>query len=153
MGPAIGSALFVLVGPAVELGLGPWVITGFRVGDDLPGAWPLRALGAVLVLAGLAVLADAFVRFAADGRGTPSPLAPPRRAVTTGVYRWARHPMYAATTAALVGEALLLRQPVLLAVAAAYAATLSVLVWRFEEPLLRRRFGADWRSAPARREP
>lgn len=146
MGPLIGSALFVFVGPAVELGLGPWVITGFAVGDDLPGAWPLRALGAVLVLAGLAVLADAFVRFARDGLGTPSPLAPPRRPVTTGVYRHLRHPMYVATSVALAGEALLLRQPVLLVVAAAYAATLAVLVRRFEEPLLRRRFGDSWRD-------
>jgi protein-S-isoprenylcysteine O-methyltransferase Ste14 len=138
--PRLGSALFVLVGPALELVVGPWALTGLRIGDDLPAAWPLRALGGVLIVVGVAVLADAYVRFARDGLGTPSPLAPPRRLVTSGVYRHLRHPMYLATTAALVGEALLLRQVILLAAAAAYGATLAALAHWWEEPLLRRRF-------------
>jgi len=147
-GPALGSALFVFVGPAVELGVGPLVLTGFRVGDDLPGAWILRASGVVLVLGGLTVLADAFARFASEGRGTPSPLAPPQRPVSGGVYRWVRHPMYMATTAALAGEALFLRQPILLAAAGLYGTTLAALVHLREEPLLRRRFGEHWRHGP-----
>lgn len=147
----LGSALFVLVGPAVELALGPWVLTGFEVGDDLPDAWPLRGLGALLVAGGLAVLVDAFVRFAREGHGTPSPLAPPRHPVRGGVYGWVRHPMYAATTAALAGEALLLRQPILLAAAALYAGTLAAMVRFYEEPLLRRRFGERWRDKTADR--
>jgi protein-S-isoprenylcysteine O-methyltransferase Ste14 len=138
--PRLGSALFVLVGPAVELIVGPWALTGLRIGDDLPAAWPLRTLGAALIVGGLVVLADAYLRFARDGLGTPSPLAPPRRLVVSGVYRHLRHPMYVATTAALVGEALLLRQAILLVAAGAYGATLAALAhWR-EEPLLRRRF-------------
>jgi protein-S-isoprenylcysteine O-methyltransferase Ste14 len=136
--PRLGSALFVLVGPALELVAGPWALTGLRVGDDLPAA--LRPVGLVLIVAGVAVLADAYVRFARDGLGTPSPLAPPRRLVVTGVYRLARHPMYAATTAALVGEALLLRRAILLAAALAYGITLFALARWWEEPLLRRRF-------------
>jgi protein-S-isoprenylcysteine O-methyltransferase Ste14 len=148
-GPVAGSLLFVLAGPAVELVLGPWALTGLHVGDDLPAAWPLRALGAVLLVAGIAVLADAFVRFAREGEGTPSPLAPPRRLVDGGVYRHLRHPMYVATTAAIAGEGLLLRQPILLAAAAAYGATLAALVRWWEGPLLRRRFGAAY-DAPRR---
>jgi protein-S-isoprenylcysteine O-methyltransferase Ste14 len=146
-GPVLGSLLFVLAGPAVELGLGPWALTGLHVGDDLPAAWPLRALGAALVVAGLAVLADAFVRFARDGEGTPSPLAPPRRLVEAGVYRHLRHPMYVATTAAIAGEGLFLRQPILLVAAAAYGGTLAALAHWWEEPLLRRRFGTAYDSA------
>ena len=138
MDPRLGSALFVLVGPAVELVIGPWALTGFRVGDDLPAA--LQPLGAVLIAAGVAVLADAYVRFAREGLGTPSPLAPPRRLVVSGVYRYARHPMYIGTTTALVGEAFLLRRAILLVAAAAYGATLAALAHWWEEPLLRRRF-------------
>ena len=138
MDPRLGSALFVLVGPAVELVIGPWALTGLRVGDDLPPT--LQPLGAVLIAAGVAVLVDAYVRFAREGLGTPSPLAPPRRLVVSGVYRFARHPMYVATTAALVGEAFLLRQAILLVAAAAYGATLAALAHWWEEPLLRRRF-------------
>ena len=94
----------------------------------------------MLIAAGVAVLVDAYVRFARDGLGTPSPLAPPRRLVVSGVYRLARHPMYIATTAALVGEAFLLRRAILLVAAAAYGATLAALAHWWEEPLLRRRF-------------
>ncbi|MCW2989922.1 MAG: isoprenylcysteine carboxyl methyltransferase [Solirubrobacterales bacterium] len=144
--PVLGSALFVLVGPVFELVLLPLVLTGLTTGDDLPAAWPLRALGAVLLAAAVAVLADAFVRFAREGEGTPSPLAPPVRPVRGGVYGRMRHPMYAAATAGLAGEALLLRRPILLAAAALYALTMAVLVRYYEEPLLRRRFGEHWRS-------
>jgi protein-S-isoprenylcysteine O-methyltransferase Ste14 len=135
------------VGPVVELGVGPFVLTGgFAVGDDLPGAWPPRALGALLLAGALAVLAGAFVRFAREGGGTPSPLAPPRRPVRGGVYRRVRHPMYAATVVGLGGEALLLRQPILLAAAALYALTMALLVRYAEEPRLRQRFGERWRN-------
>jgi protein-S-isoprenylcysteine O-methyltransferase Ste14 len=136
--PRLGSALFVLVGPAVELVVGPWALTGLRVGDGLPAA--LQPLGVVLIAAGVAVLVDAHVRFAREGLGTPSPLAPPRRLVVSGVYRFVRHPMYVATTVALVGEAFLLRQSILLGAAAAYGLTLGALAHWWEEPLLRRRF-------------
>jgi protein-S-isoprenylcysteine O-methyltransferase Ste14 len=140
----VGTALFVLTVPVVELVVGPWVLTGFDVGDSLPAA--LQPVGVVLLVAALVVLADAYLRFAREGEGTPSPLAPPRRLVVTGVYRWARHPMYIATTVALIGEALLLRQAVLLLAAVAYGAALAALARWWEEPLLRKRFrGYDQR--------
>ena len=134
----MGTFLFVVTVPAVELVVGPWALTGFDVADGLPAA--LQPVGAVALVLALIVLADAYVRFAREGQGTPSPLAPPRRLVVGGVYRYARHPMYLATTAALVGEALLLRQTILLAAAAAYGAALFALARWWEEPLLRRRF-------------
>jgi protein-S-isoprenylcysteine O-methyltransferase Ste14 len=144
--PGLGTALFLLVGPAVELGLAPFVLTGFETGDDLPGAWPLRALGGLLLAGALVLLAAALVRFAREGGGTPSPLAPPVRPVRGGVYRWLRHPMYVASTAGLVGEGLLLRQPILLVGAGLFAATMAAMARYVEEPLLRRRFGERWRS-------
>ena len=137
-------ALFVLTVPVVELVVGPWALTGFDVGDGLPAA--LQPVGAGVLVLALAVLFDAYVRFAREGQGTPSPLAPPRRLVVGGAYRWVRHPMYIATTAALVAEAFLLRQPVLLVAALAYGIALGALAHWWEEPLLRKRFsGYDQR--------
>jgi protein-S-isoprenylcysteine O-methyltransferase Ste14 len=145
-GAILGSALFVLIGPGLEAGVGPWLLTGMHVSDDLPGWWPLRAAGAGLVLAGLAGLAGALARLAVEGRGTPSPAAPPRRLVIRGVYRHVRHPMYVATAAVIAGEGLLLRQPVLLAAAAVYLAATATLGRVREEPLLEARFGPAYRE-------
>ena len=132
------AALLALSFPVVELVLGPWALTGFHMGDDLPRFFVVP--GVVLLVLALVVLADAHVRLIIDGKGTPSPLAPPVRLVRSGVYRFARHPMYVATTVALVGEALLFRRAVLLVAAGAYAVTLFALARWWEEPLLRRRF-------------
>ena len=115
--------------PVVELVVGPWALTGFEGGDDLPAA--LRVPAAVLLVLSVVVLVDAYVRLA---------LAPPGRLVRSGVYGWVRHPMYLAATAALVAEAFVLRRAVLLAAAAAYGVAVFALARWWEEPQLRRRF-------------
>ena len=122
-------AFLPLFVPVVELIVGPWVLTGFEGGDDLPAV--LRAPGVVLLVASVAVLVDAYVRLA---------LAPPGRLVRSGVYRWGRHPMYLAATAALVAEAFVLRRGVLLAAAGAYGVAVFALARFWEEPQLRRQF-------------
>ena len=138
----LGSFGFFLIGPGLAAGAGPALLTGgFEVGDGLPDATALRVLGVVLIVAGLAVVIHAYARFALDGIGTPSPMAPPRELVVTGAYRYVRNPMYVATAAVIVGEGLLLRQPILLVAAVVYCAALAVLGIKFEEPLLRARFG------------
>ena len=147
----LGSLGFFLIGPGLEAGVGPWLLTGgFETGDGLPDSVVLRILGVVLIVAGLAVVIHAYARFALDGIGTPSPMAPPRELVVSGAYRFVRNPMYVATAAVIVGEGLLLRQPVLLVAAAVYCIALALLGRRFEEPLLQSRFGAayeDYRAA------
>jgi protein-S-isoprenylcysteine O-methyltransferase Ste14 len=146
---AIGSAIFFLLGPGLEAGVGPWLLTsGFEVRDEWPPA--VRVLGVALIAGGLAVVVAAFVRFVADGAGTPSPVAPTERLVVRGAYRFVRNPMYVATAAIIVGEGLVLGQPILLAGASVYVAVMAALVRLREEPLLRERFGApydDYRRA------
>ncbi len=68
--------------------------------------------------------------------------------------------MYLAVAAAIVGQALILGQPILLPYAAAFALTVAAFVYWYEEPTLRRRFGEQYeayrRGVPAwwpRREP
>ena len=68
-----GSVIFFLAAPGVVAGLLPWWLTGWRM---MPAWLPLRMLGALLVLAGVAFLVHAFGRFVAEGRGTPAPIAP-----------------------------------------------------------------------------
>jgi protein-S-isoprenylcysteine O-methyltransferase Ste14 len=100
--------------------------------------------GALLLAAGAIVVVSAFVRFVVEGLGTPAPVAPTERLVVGGLYRWVRNPMYVAVTAMIVGQALLLGQPVLLAWAAVFLATTATFVRVHEEPALHRRYGAQY---------
>jgi protein-S-isoprenylcysteine O-methyltransferase Ste14 len=134
--------VFFAVAPAVVAGLVPWLLTGWRSGT---GYGPLpRALGAVLLVAGAAVLLHAFGRFVVEGAGTPAPVAPTERLVVGGLYRYVRNPMYLAVLAAIVGQALLLGRPVLFAYAVVVAAAFVAFVRGYEEPTLARRFGAQY---------
>jgi protein-S-isoprenylcysteine O-methyltransferase Ste14 len=141
---AAGSVAFFLAGPGLEAGVGPWLLVQVA-GSDLDG-WPagLRVLGVVLMVAGLAVLADVFVRFVADGAGTPSPAAPAQRLLARGAFAHLRHPMYVATATVIAGEALAFAQPILLVGALAYVAAMVTLAGALEDPRLARRFGAEY---------
>ena len=150
---AVGSAAFFLVGPGIMTGLIPWLLTGWQVREPLPYWAPLRVIGVILLVAGLIVLIQAFVRFVMEGFGTPVPVAAPERLVVGGVYRYVRNLMYVAILAATVGQALLLGQLGLLLYAAAFWLIAAAFVRSHEEPALTRRFGADYeayrRAVPA----
>jgi len=141
---AAGSIVFFLAGPGLEAGVGPWLLVRV-VGSEIDG-WPTaaRVLGALLMIAGIATLADVFARFVGDGAGTPSPAAPTAHLLVGGAFRHLRHPMYVATATVIAGEALLFAQPVLLLAAAAYLIAMATLAHAVEEPRLARRFGASY---------
>lgn len=141
---ALGSSLFFALAPAVVAGLVPWLITDWEVGEEL---WPpLRVLGGLLLVAGVAFLVHAFGRFVVEGLGTPAPVAPPQRLVVGGVYRYVRNPMYLAVLAAIAGQALLLGRLALVIYGAAVGAVFFAFVRWYEEPGLRRRFGAEYEA-------
>ena len=150
-----GTALFFILAPGAVAGLVPWWLTGWRVRHPRPSwAWaPLRMVGVALLAAGVVVLVHAFVRFVAEGVGTPAPVAPTRRLVVGGLYRYVRNPMYLAVVATIVGQALALAQPALLGYAAAVGAAMVTFVHGYEEPTLRGQFGAQYqvyqRAVPA----
>ncbi len=112
----------------------------------LPAAAAVRVLGAALLVLALPILVGAFVRFVRDGLGTPAPVAPAEHLVVTGAYRYVRNPMYLAVLGGIVGQALLLGQPRLLGYAAIVAVLVVAFVKLYEEPVLRRRFGAAYQA-------
>jgi protein-S-isoprenylcysteine O-methyltransferase Ste14 len=150
---AVGSLIFLVVEPGTVAGLGPWLVTRWVVRASPLASLPLQVLGAVLVLVGAAALLHAFGRFVLEGLGTPAPVAPPERLVVGGLYRYVRNPMYVAVLATIIGQALLLWQPVLLLYAAVVAGLMATFVYGYEEPALRQRFGAEYevyrRAVPA----
>ncbi len=138
---AAGSLVFLLLAPGVTAGLVPWLLTGWHARHRL---LPLQVAGTLLLVAGIVVLVEAFARFVFEGLGTPAPVAPTKRLVVGGLYRYVRNPMYLAVTATIVGQALLLGRPELLLYALVFLAVVVAFVRGYEEPKLQRQFGAEY---------
>src|SRR2546421_8698459 len=143
---AAGSAAFFVLAPGVVAGLVPWWLTGWQVRQPLPYWAPLRVAGAALIAAGTSVLVHAFVRFVVEGIGTPAPVAPTERLVVGGLYRYVRNPMYVAVLGAILGQALLLAQPVLLTYGVLAGVAMVAFVRWYEEPTLVRHYGAQYEA-------
>jgi protein-S-isoprenylcysteine O-methyltransferase Ste14 len=140
---ALGSLIFLAVAPGVVAGLIPWSLTGWQME---PASRAVRAAGVVLIALGVGFLLHSFARFVIEGLGTPAPVAPTERLVVGGVYRYVRNPMYLAVGATIVGQALLLGQPELLAYAAAFGVLALCFVRLYEEPTLARQFGESYEA-------
>lgn len=141
--PWLSSLVHYIAAPGVVIGLLPWLLTGWQ--PESP-AWPptVRVLAALMIAVGVAIVTAEFVRFVREGDGSPAPVAPTRRLVTGGLYRYIRNPMYVGVVAAIVGQGLLLSSPVLLIYGAFIALIVSMFVHWYEEPTLRSTYGSDY---------
>jgi protein-S-isoprenylcysteine O-methyltransferase Ste14 len=121
-----------------------WLLEGTGARPASTGPWQVG--GMILTGAGAIVLVWTVLAFALVGKGTPVPLDPPRRLVVTGPYRFVRNPMYLAAGAVLLGAAAFYRSWAIAAYCAALLGAVSVFVVKYEEPTLRRLFGADYEA-------
>ena len=142
----LGSAIFLVIAPGTLAVLIPRWITRWQFQPPLLGFSGFRFLGVVLIVLGLPVLLDSFARFALQGLGTPAPVAPPRRLVVTGFYRYVRNPMYVAVLSLIFGQGLLFGSVRLLEYGLAIWAAFFLFVLAYEEPALRSSFGADYKE-------
>lgn len=110
----------------------------------------LQLVGMVVAVAGLVLAGWCVLAFAVIGKGTPAPFDPPRRLVVRGPYRFVRNPMYIGGGLALVGAAVFYESGRLLAYAALFFLAAHLFVIGYEEPTLRRMFGADYEAYTAR---
>ena len=145
-GALVGSAIFLVIAPGGIAVLVPYWISGWRIGPPLPGLPALRVVGGALIALGIPGLLDSFARFALDGLGTPAPVAPPRRLVVTGLYRYVRNPMYVSLESLIVGQGLLFGSVDVLEYGCATWLGFQLFVLLYEEPTLRAKFGADYQQ-------
>lgn len=148
---AIGSFVFFWLAPGTVAGLIPYWLTDWRAQSLLAGMWSVQMLGGVG--AGVAIVVACFWRFAREGRGTPAPIAPTETLIVSGLYRYVRNPMYVGVLTTLGGQALLFGSRALVIYAAGVWLLFHAFVLIYEEPRLRRRYGAayDRYSAKVRR--
>ena len=142
---------FTVLLPGFILAYAPywWIITPGRVA----AGWPpdvARAPALLAIALGFSLYAICAWRFATEGLGTPAPWDPPRRLVTGGLYRWTRNPMYVGIVLALLGESWLFASRAQVVYAVCVAAGFHARVLLYEEPVLRKLFGAAFDEYCAR---
>ena len=140
----LGSSLFLALAPGSVAGVFPYLLGLWHWGPALFAVGATRGLGGLLILVGLPVLLDSFLRFALEGRGTPAPVLPPERLVVSGLYRFVRNPMYVAVCTVLFGEFLLTGNLGLLGYSLIVLLAFHVFVIVYEEPTLARHFGEQY---------
>jgi protein-S-isoprenylcysteine O-methyltransferase Ste14 len=139
----LSSLLWTILLPGVVSGYVPWSFFGVRdTVVDL--ASPLQLLGLLFIFAGAALLVTCIVEFARSGRGTLSPVDPPKHLVVRGLYRYVRNPMYLGVTAILLGELLLTRSGALALYWLIWFVMVNAFVIGYEEPTLRVQFGESY---------
>jgi protein-S-isoprenylcysteine O-methyltransferase Ste14 len=139
-----GSAIFLVIAPGTVMILVPWWISHWHIAAPLLGFSPFRVIGALLMVAGLPVLLDSFARFALQGLGTPAPIAPPSHLVVTGLYRYVRNPMYVAGVLIISGQGLFFGNLQVLEYVLVVWLLFHLFVLFYEEPVLHRKFGAEY---------
>jgi protein-S-isoprenylcysteine O-methyltransferase Ste14 len=140
LGTVVGAPLFI--GSVIVYV--PYTITGWRPAPPLLGWAPTRWIGAALALLAVPLLVDFCVRFVREGHGTPMPMAPPRRLVISGPYRFVRNPGYLAALAVVAGQGLWFASAGVLLYALVVAGIFHVFVVAVEEPALHASFGAEY---------
>jgi protein-S-isoprenylcysteine O-methyltransferase Ste14 len=141
------SVVVSLAVGAAFLALWFWLLPrwlGFQVETGEAARW--RRLAAVPSALGFAVALRCIWDFGWTGRGTPAPMVPPQRLVVVGFYRYVRNPMYVGFAAGWIGLWVIFGHPnpVAIGVTLAVALAVHLFVVFYEEPTLRRKFGADY---------
>jgi protein-S-isoprenylcysteine O-methyltransferase Ste14 len=141
----VGTVVFLLLAPGIVAGMIPAAITGWRIPWAGGLASPIVIPAAALILGGVLVLLDAFIRFArADG--TPAPPIPTGHLVVAGPYRYVRNPMYLAVLALILGQAMLFGSPGALIWALVVLVAVVLFVLLYEQPTLELEYGDEYRQ-------
>src|SRR2546429_947102 len=127
-----------------------WILPGWLGFHVEPfssgGAARWRWIAVTPSVPGFAVALRCVWDFGRAGHGTPAPIAPPKRLVVVGFYRYVRNPMYVGFLAGWTGLWVVFGRCNLAAIAVACLVVLGVhlFVLGYEEPTLRRMFAAEY---------
>jgi protein-S-isoprenylcysteine O-methyltransferase Ste14 len=118
-----------------------------RLGLDLLSPSPASLIvGAILLVVGLFFALWSIIIQFTHGRGTPLPMMPTQRLITSGPFQYCRNPMTLGTITAYLGLGIAAATIVGLMLVTAFAVILLVYLKRMEEEELAERFGDEYRA-------
>lgn len=146
---ALRHVLAILILPTtVTIVVPRWILRAYASADSrwpaTTASWIPRSLGALLVIAGLALVGWCVSLFWRIGKGTLAPWDPTKQLVAVGPYRYTRNPMITGVCTILAGEALTIGSWRLALWAATFIGFNHVYFLLSEEPGLERRFGESY---------
>lgn len=137
------TVVFTILAPGfVTVGV-PYLLLGPRAEFEIG---LLRFVGGLPIALGAATYLWCAWDFVFTGCGTPAPIDPPKVLVATGPYRLVRNPMYVAVGLVLGSEAILFQSYKLVVYALLAWLACHLFVVFYEEPALRRKFGAAYEA-------
>ncbi|NOY27894.1 MAG: isoprenylcysteine carboxylmethyltransferase family protein [Oligoflexia bacterium] len=136
--------LTVLFGGAQIFPLVAWVLGDGLASADLALAAPLRVVGVALCVGGVALFW--WVHATLGENFSPRlDMRPGHTLVTTGPYRWVRHPMYTTNLLLVPGWGLLTGNALVFVLPAVALVVMLAVRLPDEESMLAERFGDEWR--------
>jgi protein-S-isoprenylcysteine O-methyltransferase Ste14 len=139
----VKTLIFTVVAPGTVTVVVPYLLLSPRAEFEMGMA---RFAGVVPIVPGAIGLLWCAWDFVFTGCGTPAPIDPPKVLVAKGLYRWVRNPMYVTLGLVLGGEAILFQSLRLLAYALLAWLACHLFVVFYEEPTLRKKFGAAYEA-------
>src|SRR5713226_709709 len=143
---ALKTLLFTTLVPGTGTVLVPYLLLSWDIQIFSFDLGAIRYVGLPPILLGASTYLWCAWDFTFTGRGTPAPIDPPKELVVKGLYRYVRNPMYVGITLILTGEALLFESAVLFLYAGFLFVCAHLFIVFYEEPTLRRLFGAPYES-------
>jgi protein-S-isoprenylcysteine O-methyltransferase Ste14 len=119
-------------------------LPGYFAASELRRGGALHPAGLPALGIGLFLLLWCVREFYVSGKGTLAPWSPPRRLVTTGLYRFSRNPMYVAVALMLTGWTIACPSRMLAIYTCLVIVAFHLRVVFGEEPWLARTHGATW---------
>jgi protein-S-isoprenylcysteine O-methyltransferase Ste14 len=138
------NLLFTVLIPGTVAVTVPWMIGSAGAGASGSSSANHPYLSLVPLAAGACIYLWCLWDFATFGRGTPAPIDAPKRLVVRGLYHHLRNPMYVGVLFVILGWAIYFWSARLVLYAAAIGSMFHLFVVAYEEPALRRTFGADY---------
>jgi protein-S-isoprenylcysteine O-methyltransferase Ste14 len=137
------GVLFLILLPYVLLVISPSMDTRLGLDRLNPGPASLT-MGGILFAVGFALAQWSIYMQFTRGRGTPLPVMPTQRLITTGPFRYCRNPMTLGTILAYLGLSIAAATIIGILIVVALATLLLVYLKRMEENELAERFGEEY---------